>query len=192
MNPKHLPPDAVLPDELEEDLEDVIREEAVKVCPVGFPSMNFSGLVAKVIRSERVKTAIIEAHGADLLSDHERETVARIVAEMIEAKNPRLRAQCYDLAFRLGLRVCGMTQDEIAQEHGIGKAAVSKECRRIVREFHLPPARGMKSVEAVEVYRERETKKHEKRRREHRPWEYGMEFAQAMSRPDENTSPFSN
>lgn len=188
MNPKYLPPDAVLPDDMEESLEDIIREEAVKVCPVGFPTTNFAGLVSKVILSGRVKTAIIESHGENLLSDHERETVARVISEMIDAENPRLRAQCYDLAFRLNLRVGSMTQDKIAEEHGIGKAAVSKECRRIVREFHLPPARGMKSTQAVEVYRDREIKKHKKRREEHQAWEFGIEFAQAMSRADENTS----
>ena len=175
-----------MPEEIGETLQDIIRDKAAERCPAGFPRVEWENLTVAVVLDPEVSAALIEAHGASLLSEHERETVAKIISEMIDAENPRLRAQCYDLAFRLNLRVGGMTQDQIAQEHGIGKAAVSKECRRIVREFSLPPARGMKSREAVEVYRERQVEKHEKRRIDHRPWKFGGDFAEAFSKFSRN------
>jgi len=192
MNPKHLPPDSVLPDEPEdisEDLAETIRMVAARECPVGFPVPMAAGLVIRVLLSEEIQEKIRESNAENLLSTHEQETIRKLVSEFIDADNPRLRAQCYDLAFRLGLQM-GITQDSVAAQHGVGRAAVSKECRRIVREYHLPPARGMKSTQAVEVYRERQKRKHQERRENHKPWEFAIEFAQAMAQPDRNTAAF--
>jgi hypothetical protein len=180
MSAKYTPPDACFPDEIEDSLEDIIREEAARRCPVGFPSTNFAEKMVEVVLTPRVRDGIVEAYGAGTISEQEIETMAIVISEFIDAENPRLRAECYDLVFRLGLKM-GVSQDSIAKDHGIGRAAVSKECRRIVREFKLPPARGMKSETAVGVYRERQKKKHQERRENYSPWKFAEEFANGMN-----------
>jgi hypothetical protein len=84
--------------------------------------------------------------------------VTRVLAEMIDADNPRLQAKC--LAFVLGLNLTGgKSETQIAGEEGVGKAAVSKRCILIREAFGLPPARGMKDDDARESYRARQTGK---------------------------------
>jgi hypothetical protein len=186
MIPRYSPPDSIPPEEISEDLADVIRDVIARSFPVCFPLprtvSEFKSFAVRILTDPEVLEALGASGGSGRgnVNEHERETVARLVSEFIEAENPRMLAQCYDLAFRLGLQM-GITQDAIAEQHGVTKAAVSKTYRRILGEYSLPPARGMKSNEAVETYREREKEKHRKRREEHRPWSFASDFLTAFT-----------
>jgi hypothetical protein len=102
----------------------------------------------------------IEPNKADL------ELVARLLAELIDADNPRLQAKC--LAFVFGLT--GKSETEIGDEEGVGKAAVSKRCIRLKQAFGLRPSRGMKSDKACDSYRRRQMGKRARPSRE--PWAF--------------------
>lgn len=84
------------------------------------------------------------------------EMVTRVLAELIDAANPRLQAKC--LAYVLGLNLTGgKSETQIAREEGVKKATVSKRCIRIREAFGLPPSRGMKADSARQSYRDRQT-----------------------------------
>lgn len=169
-------PGSFWPEDPDSLVADILRE-AVDRWEGNLPATlaEFRGVVASIAieAMEEVGTA---AAGQEAVTRKERETIARLVSEFIEAKNPRLVAQCYDFVFQLGLQL-GISQVDIAEQHGVGKAAVSQRCRAIVENFGLAPARGMKSPRAVRVYRQRELKKHQARREEHRPWALAGAFA---------------
>jgi hypothetical protein len=89
------------------------------------------------------------------------EMLARLLAEIIDAENPRLHAKCID--FVLGLGLCqGKSETQIAREEGVGKAAVSKRCKVLQKTFGVPPSRGMKREEACASYSKRQMGKRAK------------------------------
>jgi len=94
------------------------------------------------------------------------EMVARLLAEFVDADNPRLHAKC--MAFVFGLSEESETQ--IARSEGIGKAAVSKRCIRIKESMGVPPGRGMKSEAAIVSYRRRQ--KGKRNRPAAQPWPF--------------------
>lgn len=75
-----------------------------------------------------------------------------ITAEVLSARNPRLTAQCADIAFDLRVQR-GRGETEIAAEHGLTRATVSGICRQLVEIYSDKPGTGMKSEAAVEQYR---------------------------------------
>lgn len=177
---KNSPPDSFWPEAPEDPLGDILRE-AVERWKGNIPATLAEFRTSVVlIAQEALEEAGTAAAGRAALSLRERETIARLVSEFIEAKNPRMVAQCYDLTFGLGLMM-GRSQNAIADENGVGKAAVSKVCRAIVRNFDLPPARGMKSPAAVEGYRKRQLQKHRDRRAAFQPWAMAEAFAQGLT-----------
>jgi hypothetical protein len=89
----------------------------------------------------------IEPNRADM------EMTSRLLAELIDADNPRLQAKC--MAFVLGM--IAQSQTQIARDENVGKAAVSKRCITICKVLGLPPSRGMKSVRSREAYAKRQT-----------------------------------
>jgi hypothetical protein len=115
---------------------------------------------------EALRTAAADGRVAELLGDSmplqsNLELVARLLAEIIDADNPRLHAKCID--FVLGIGLCqGMSETQIARDEGVGKAAVSKRCKLIQKAFGLLPSRGMKSERACENYAERQKGKRAK------------------------------
>lgn len=177
---KRLPADGFWPEEPADLLSDVLQE-AIERWHGNIPATlaEFRAVVVEIAR-EAIECAGAETAGKAALSRRERETVARLVSEFIDAENPRMVAQCYDFAFQLGLQM-GITESAIAEENRVERATVSKRCRAIVKNFDLPPARGMKSPRAVAVYRERERKRHAKRREAHRPWALADAFVGGLA-----------
>jgi hypothetical protein len=163
----------------EDLLSDVVRE-AIDRWQGNLPAtLAEFRLIVAAIACEALEEAGSAAAGRAALSRRERETIARLVSEFIDAKNPRLVAQCYDFTFGLGLQM-GITETQIAAENGVGKAAVSRRCREIVKNFDIPPARGMKSEKAVGVYQRRAARKHASRRATHKPWAFAGSFAAGL------------
>ena len=177
---KRIPRDGYWPSEPEDLLCDVL-EEAIDRWRGNLPAtMAEFRAAVMAIALEAISEAGPGGAGKSALSTRERETIARLVSEFIEAKNPQLIAQCYDFTYQLGLMM-GRSQVSIAEEHGVRKATVSKICRAIVRNFGIPPARGMKSPKAVEGYRAKMLEKHADRRRNFRPWAMAGAFAQGLT-----------
>jgi len=91
------------------------------------------------------------------------EFARKLMKVIDEDRNPRLQAKCVAFVFGLGM-TGGKSQTEIAAEEGVGKAAVSKRCRNLVKEFperfpadrESAPARGMKTEKACRSYAERQ------------------------------------
>ena len=82
-----------------------------------------------------------------------RELLARLIAEVLDSPNPRLMAASIDFTFGLGVQV-GKNETQIAAEHDVTKASVSRYCRHLVEEYlGGKPSAGMKSTDAVKNYR---------------------------------------
>lgn len=147
-------PDMAGLDRLEDRLLEAVSKQAVTL-PAGLQRRWFNDVVVSV-----AVTALREAAEAGELSQlfdgaaptgGDLEMVTRVLAELMDAENAGLQAEC--LAFALGLNVGGGTsQTEIARKHCVRKATVSKRCIRICETFGLPPSRGMKSEDARASY----------------------------------------
>ena len=79
------------------------------------------------------------------------DAVRRIMGEVISHDNARLTAECIALAS--GLAYTGSSMTEIAERHGITRAAVSKRCVELTELLDLRPSRAMRSLTARKVYR---------------------------------------
>jgi hypothetical protein len=97
---------------------------------------------------------------------HDTEAIYRaircVVAEILYHNNARLTAEC--IALVSGLAYDGSSMTEIAQRHGISRAAVSKRCVELTELLDLPPSRAMRSLTARKSYRAariRTTQSHE-------------------------------
>jgi hypothetical protein len=116
----------------------------------------------------------LASHTPDIaaLVDHESEDVGpandmgdatrilrHLVADLVAEGNTRLTIEC--LAIALGLRVyAGDSMTEIANRHGITRAAVSKRCVDITNRLNLQPSRAMRSKLARQIYRNAQLKRH--------------------------------
>lgn len=136
-------------------LDDHISQAVVDVWPPGWDL----GIRPRLIKFVLVVVRFllkngVELPGLDVRKIEGRELLARLIAEIIDAPNPRVMARSIDFVFELG--VCqGMSETKIAELEGVTKAAVSHYCI-VLKETHRQgkPARGMKSNNAVESYRD--------------------------------------
>ena len=86
------------------------------------------------------------------------EILRHFVADLLSEGNTRLTIEC--LAIALGLSAYdGETMTEIAQRHGITRAAVSKRCVDITQRLNLPPSRAMRSTRARRIYQKAQLKR---------------------------------
>lgn len=75
-----------------------------------------------------------------------------LVADILCEGNARLTLDCVSIA--LGLAAYqGESMTDVANRHGVTRAAVSKRCVDIVEKLGLPPSRAMKSESARRTYR---------------------------------------
>ncbi|MCX8494905.1 MAG: hypothetical protein ORN51_01820 [Akkermansiaceae bacterium] len=96
-----------------------------------------------------------EAHSMDSAT----EILRRLVADIVSEDNSRLTIDC--LAITLGLRVyAGDSMTQIANRHGITRAAVSKRCVDITNRLNLQPSRAMRSKRARQIYRKAQLKRY--------------------------------
>ena len=79
------------------------------------------------------------------------DTVRRVLGEVLSHGNARLTAEC--IALVSGLSYTGSSMTEIAQRHGITRAAVSKRCVELTELLDLRPSRAMRSLTARKAYR---------------------------------------
>lgn len=129
---------------------------------------------------------IEQARAAGLLDDDNgtswtpkfREIIARILAEMLDSRNARLLAQCFDYSFGLGLQM-GVSEQYIANEHGMTKSNVSKLCVGICERYNIPPSRGMRSPATRETYSRRQKGRRAKPSSE--PWKFKTILTNAIS-----------
>lgn len=108
------------------------------------------------------------------------EFISRVLALVIDSrKEALLAAQCAD--FTLGTMVQGsVTQQDIANQHGLGKAAVSKRCRLMCDELGVPPSAAMRTQEACENYAIRQQGKRTVVERS--PWRFAEIFSTSMQK----------
>jgi hypothetical protein len=88
--------------------------------------------------------------------------IRRVVGEILCHDNARLTTEC--IALVSGLAYTGSSMTEIAQRHGISRAAVSKRCVELTELLDLPPSRAMRSLTARKRYRDariQSTRSHE-------------------------------
>jgi len=78
--------------------------------------------------------------------------IRRVVGEILCHDNARLTTEC--IALVSGLAYTGSSMTEIAQRHGISRAAVSKRCVELTELLDLPPSRAMRSLTARKRYRD--------------------------------------
>lgn len=109
-----------------------------------------------------VRTILDEGRASALVDVQKlsgRELLARLVAEIIDAPQPRLMARCVDFVFGLGVQL-GKNETDIGEAENVTKASVSRYCVGLKRDYlGGTPAPGMKSNKAVEAYREINTGK---------------------------------
>ncbi len=86
-----------------------------------------------------------------------------LVADLVAEGNTRLTIEC--LAIALGLRVySGDSMTEIANRHGVTRAAVSKRCVDITTRLNLQPSRAMRSKRARQTYRNSQLKRYRRKK----------------------------
>jgi len=86
-----------------------------------------------------------------------------LVADLVAEGNTRLTIEC--LAIALGLRVyAGDSMTEIANRHGVTRAAVSKRCVDITTRLNLQPSRAMRSKRARQTYRNAQLKRYRRKK----------------------------
>ncbi len=86
-----------------------------------------------------------------------------LVADVLSEGNSRLTIEC--LAIALGLRVyAGDSMTEIANRHGVTRAAVSKRCVDITTRLNLQPSRAMRSKRARQTYRNAQLKRYRRKK----------------------------
>ncbi len=132
-----------LADEVD-SIEDKLSEDAAAFWKaIGVPANR----TALVRHTARFAFKVISAHtGQRTGSKEAHEMAARILATVIDSgKDAELMAKCID--FAVGMNVQGpITEQEIADQHGVTRAAVSKRCIQVTEEFAIPPSAGMRSV----------------------------------------------
>jgi predicted DNA-binding protein YlxM (UPF0122 family) len=85
-----------------------------------------------------------------------------VLGEILCHDNARLTTEC--IALVSGLSYSGASMTEIAERHGITRAAVSKRCVELTELLDLKPSRAMRSLTARKRYRAariRSTQSHE-------------------------------
>jgi hypothetical protein len=91
-----------------------------------------------------------------------RRVLGEVLGEVLCHDNARLTAEC--IALVSGLAYTGSSMTEIAEKHGITRAAVSKRCVELTELLDLSPSRAMRSLTARQRYRAariRSTQSHE-------------------------------
>jgi hypothetical protein len=98
-----------------------------------------------------------ESEVADLMGEHGgdsesiNEILRRLIGELADQNNCRLSLNC--LALVTGLSYQGLSMTEIADRHGVTRAAVSKRCIELTKALRLKPSRAMRSLLARSSYR---------------------------------------
>lgn len=78
--------------------------------------------------------------------------INRVLARIIDSKNPRLESACIALAS--GMSLCyGQNQSDVARKHGVTRAYVSLRVKEIISDLQLPKTVHNKSDKAQEQYR---------------------------------------
>lgn len=98
-----------------------------------------------------------ESDAPDPVSEHSgdseaiNEILRRLIGELADQNNCRLSLNC--LALVTGLSYQGLSMTEIAERHGVTRAAVSKRCIELTKALRLKPSRAMRSLLARTSYR---------------------------------------
>lgn len=92
----------------------------------------------------------------DDISDRLWDVMRRLVAEFLDTPNRSLTAEC--MAAVSGMSYTGDSITEIAERHGVSRAAVSKRCVELTRKLKLLPSRTMRSLTARQSYRHAQRK----------------------------------
>lgn len=82
------------------------------------------------------------------------EFVAALLGEVNAAKNPHMALRCLPIIF--DLPIGGESEQDIADDFGVGRAAVSALCIELRRRLRVPPGRGMRSEATCEKYAARQ------------------------------------
>jgi hypothetical protein len=129
-------------------IEDHIRELVAKRTKPDERLVKFiAAIVGELLKENRLASLV------DVNRLTSKETLARLMGEVIDAPQPRLMACCIDFVFNLGVQLA-KNETAIAEGHGVTKASVSRYCVHLKNVFlQGVPVPGMKSAEAVENYR---------------------------------------
>ena len=106
-----------------------------------------------------------ESEDGELTNDMRGATriLRHLVADLVAEGNTRLTIEC--LAIALGLRVyAGDSMTEVANRHGVTRAAVSKRCVDITTRLNLQPSRAMRSKRARQTYRNSQLKRYRRKK----------------------------
>lgn len=172
-------PDLSGVDSAEEVLADLVAEAAEKELARairGTPDRRIVASVVKVALSS-IQSAI-EAGALARGNSQADECQARLLAEIIDAPNSKMHAQCIDFVFGHGIMM-GISETQIAALHGMTKSTVSAICVGICKRYNVKPGRGMKTVEARESYKIRQTGRRAKPMRE--DWTLGSTLRNAFA-----------
>jgi hypothetical protein len=121
---------------------------------------------ALLVDADPLPPELLEQHQPQPEPTHDTEAIycaiRRVVGEILCHDNARLTTEC--IALVSGLAYTGSSMTEIAQRHGISRAAVSKRCVELTELLDLPPSRAMRSLTARKRYRDariQSTRSHE-------------------------------
>lgn len=125
-------------------------EEGNRVPIADFDYESFDMPIVNV-KEEEIKR---EAH--KLLS----QMLSHFFQKLQDAPNPKCWLDCFQYACQL----TELSEVELAAKHKITKQAISKMVVQITDIFNLPPARGMRSMEARETFSQKQKCLHQRKR----------------------------
>lgn len=135
-----------------DSLTDHVRELVSETAPTltGKPFEKLQRMICQVVRR------LLDEGRLGPLVDVQRlpgrELLAKLVAEIIDAPDPRLMARCVDFTMELGIQL-GISETKIAELSGVTKASVSRHCVHLKNTYRgKQPAAGMKPAHAVKSY----------------------------------------
>lgn len=95
------------------------------------------------------QTETAQADNSD--GEYVHDVLRKIIGELADQNNCRLSLDC--VALVTGLSYQGLSMTQIADRHGISRAAVSKRCVELTIALRLRPSRAMRSLLARVSYR---------------------------------------
>lgn len=143
-------------DALDSDLDRAAEfiAEAIASAPTveGIPRTLFAYNACKILAAPFAEALSAAAANDGGLAQIE--FVAALLGEVNAAKNPHMAMRCLPIIF--DLQIGGESEQDIADDFGVGRAAISALCIELRRRLRVPPGRGMRSLETCEKYAARQ------------------------------------
>lgn len=123
------------------DMADAVDTRAADPSPASPPAdpAAYDYLAESLAIADGATPALPTGAVAEAMADR----IRQLVAYLISAENAKLAVQC--LALVSGVQFLGSSMSDLARNHKVSRAAVSKRCVDFSKVIGLPPSRAMRS-----------------------------------------------